>query len=240
MNMKFAFLIPYYNHPDTIASLCNYLKRYNIDIIVVDDGSDQNAKNALKNLNAQILTRTQNGGKGAAIKSGLALANEQNYTHVFQIDADMQHELSKIDKILDLSISNPDALICANPIYGADAPKSRLYGRKITSFWVYINTLGGDIKDTMCGMRVYPLKPIYPLLIKCKSNRMDFDIDILILAYKARICFKWCDVLVKYDGGISHFKALRDNLLISKMHAKHFFSLPKFAFDKYFKKGKNG
>ena len=108
MNMKFAFLIPYYNHPDTIASLCNYLKRYNIDIIIVDDGSDQNAKNALKNLNAQILTRTQNGGKGAAIKSGLTLANEQNYTHIFQIDADMQHELGKIDEILNLSKSNPN------------------------------------------------------------------------------------------------------------------------------------
>lgn len=240
MNIKFAFLIPYYNHPNTIANLCNYLRQYNIDIIIVDDGSDQNSKNALKNLNAYILTRSQNGGKGAAIKSGLALAKEKNYTHIFQIDADMQHELSKISEILNLAKQNPNSLICANPIYGDDAPKSRLYGRKITSFWVYINTLGGDIKDTMCGMRVYPLNLIYPLLTQCKSDRMDFDIDILLLAHKAGICFKWCDVAVKYDGGISHFKALRDNLLISKMHARHFFNLPKFIFNRYFKKVKNG
>ena len=46
--MKFAFLIPYYNHPKTIKSLVDYLSKYNIDIIVVDDGSDHKSKEALK------------------------------------------------------------------------------------------------------------------------------------------------------------------------------------------------
>lgn len=49
--IKFAFLIPYYNHPKTIKSLVDYLSKYNIDIIVVDDGSDHKSKEALKNLN---------------------------------------------------------------------------------------------------------------------------------------------------------------------------------------------
>lgn len=238
--MKFAFLIPYYNHPATIFALCDYLQKFNIDILIVDDGSDQNAKNALKDLNARILTREKNGGKGAAIKDGFMLAKELGYTHIFQIDADMQHQLDKISEFLNLAKSNPNSLICANPIYGNDAPKSRLYGRKITDFWVYINTLGGNIKDTMCGMRVYPLESIYPLIKRCKSDAMDFDIDILILAYKAEIDFKWHDVAVKYDGGVSHFRAIKDNLLISKMHARHFFNLPKFAYNRYFKKAKNG
>ena len=236
--MKFAFLIPFYNHPQSIKELVEYLSTYEIDIIIVDDGSNEDSKRILNSLNdVKILTREQNGGKGAAIKSGLHLAKEQlMYSHIFQIDADMQHELSKINDFITLSKSNPDSFICANPIYGKDAPKSRLYGRKITDFWVYINTLGGNLKDTMCGMRIYPLHLIYPLLKQCKSNRMDFDIDILILAYKHMIDFKWIDVEVKYNSnGISHFKALKDNILISKMHARHFCGLPKFIFNKYIK-----
>ncbi|RDU56724.1 glycosyltransferase family 2 protein [Helicobacter sp. MIT 99-5507] len=235
--MKFAFLIPFYNHPESIEKLVDYISKYKIDIIIVDDGSNADSKIVLNNLkDVKILTRKHNGGKGAAIKSGLNLAKDLMYSHIFQIDADMQHELSKIDDFITLSKSNPNSLICANPIYGKDAPKSRLYGRKITNFWVYINTLGGNLKDTMCGMRIYPLYLIYPLLKECKSNRMDFDIDILILAYKNMIDFKWIDVRIKYDSdGVSHFKALRDNILISKMHARHFFGLPKFIFNKYIK-----
>lgn len=236
--MKFVFLIPFYNHPHFIEKLVENLLLYKIDIIIVDDGSNKDSKLILNSLkNVKILTRKQNGGKGAAIKSGLNLAKEIGYSYVFQIDADMQHELSKINDFINLSKKYPDSLICANPIYGKDAPKARLYGRKITDFWVYINTFGGNLKDSMCGMRIYPLHLIYPLLKKCKSNRMDFDIDILILAYKDMIDFKWIDVKVKYDkNGISHFKAIRDNILISKMHARHFFALPKFIFNKYLKK----
>lgn len=86
----------------------------------------------------------------------------------------------------------------------------------------------GNLKDTMCGMRIYPLGLVYPLLEQCNSDRMDFDIEILLLAYKTGIAFKWIDVVVKYESGVSHFKGFRDNLLISKMHAKHFFLLPQF------------
>lgn len=54
---KFIFLIPYFNHPRKIRKLVCALTRYKIDILIIDDGSNLEAKNALKNLNAKILTR---------------------------------------------------------------------------------------------------------------------------------------------------------------------------------------
>ncbi|MCH5322632.1 MAG: glycosyltransferase family 2 protein [Helicobacter sp.] len=252
---KLTFLIPYYNHPATIQKLVSYLSKYELDILIIDDGSNEESKKALReipnahfidfnpkveNFKIHIFTRNLNGGKGAALKDGMQIANLLGFTHIFQIDADMQHQVEKIIDFIHLSKDSPNSLICGNPMYGSEAPKARIYGRKITNFWVFVNTLGGNLKDVMCGMRIYPLKFILPLLKKCSSNRMDFDPEILILAYKSQIPFLWIDVLVTYqDGGISHFKAFKDNLLISKMHAKHFFLLPHFVLSQLFQTKKN-
>ncbi|WP_191337680.1 glycosyltransferase family 2 protein [Helicobacter pullorum] len=234
--MQILFVIPYYNHPKTIYKLIEYLVQFHLDILIVDDGSNVESKETLRDIQehfkrVKFLEREVNGGKGAAIKSGFFYAKEKGYSHIFQIDADMQHDLGKIKRFLEVIKHYPQSLVCGNPIYGKDAPKARLYGRKITNFWVFVNTLGGNLKDTMCGMRIYPIKEMSGLMKKCRSNRMDFDIDILLLAYKAGLGFVWIDVDIHYDScGISHFNAFRDNVLISKMHARHFFLLPQFIF----------
>ena len=48
--MKTLFLIPFYNHPEKIKALCEALARYNLHILIVDDGSDEISKKALENL----------------------------------------------------------------------------------------------------------------------------------------------------------------------------------------------
>lgn len=235
--MKLCFVIPFYNHPAKIAKLVQILSELKHKIFIIDDGSNATSKavlKALKKENLEIFTRAKNGGKGAAIKDGLNLAHSQGFTHAFQIDADMQHELSNLHTFIALSKQNKNALICGQSVF-ENAPKARLYGRKITDFWVKINTLGGDIKESMCGFRIYPLGEICPLLPRAKSDRMDFDIDILYLAYKAQIPFIWQEVKVLYEkDAVSHFRGFKDNFLISLTHAKHFLALPKFAFKKAF------
>lgn len=231
---KPIFLIPYYNHPAKIADLVEKLSILG-EILIIDDGSDDISKEALKDLKAQIYTRNKNGGKGAAIKDGLKIALENGYTHAFQIDADFQHDISRCEEFLSSSKQNPNDLICANPIYNEKAPKSRLYGRKITNFWCAINSISNQIKDAMCGFRVYPLKKICEILPQIKANRMGFDIEILVLAYRFGIKLNWIDLKVDYEeGGVSHFLPFRDNLLISLTHARLFLNLPFWLIKKVF------
>ena len=230
---KFAFLVPFYNHPQNIKALIAALKTYELPVIVVDDGSDEASKQILAELERTegilLLTRAQNGGKGIAMKDGFKFALERGFSHVLQIDADFQHDAALIGEFLRESEAHPQSIVCANPIYGDDAPKSRVYGRKITNFWVAINTLSLGIKDAMCGFRVYPLERLKKAAVKSKTNRMEFDIEILVNAVRQGIDVRWIDTYVHYEkGGVSHFKMLRDNALISLMHAKYFFSLPKF------------
>ena len=234
---KFAFLVPFYNHPQNIKALIAALKTYELPVIVVDDGSDEASKQILAELERTegilLLTREQNGGKGIAMKDGFKFALNRGFSHVLQIDADFQHDAALIGEFLRQSRAHPQSIVCANPIYGEDAPKSRVYGRKITNFWVAINTLSLGIKDAMCGFRVYPLGQLKKAAAKSKTNRMEFDIEILVNATRQGVDMRWIDTCVRYEkGGVSHFKMLRDNALISLMHAKCFFSLPKFALGK--------
>ncbi len=234
---KFAFLVPFYNHPQNIKALVAALKTYELPVIVVDDGSDEASKLILAELERTegilLLTRAQNGGKGIAMKDGFKFASERGFSHVLQIDADFQHDAALIGEFLRQSKAHPQSIVCANPIYGEDAPKSRVYGRKITNFWVVINTLSLGVKDAMCGFRVYPLRELKKAAAKSKTNRMEFDIEILVNAVRQGTNIRWIDTYVRYEkGGVSHFKMLRDNALISLMHAKCFFSLPKFALSK--------
>lgn len=228
---KLAFLIPHYNHHQSIKELIELLKIINENIIVVDDKSSKESIEEIKNINAKIFYRDKNGGKGAAIKDGINFANALGFTHVFQIDADFQHDINSCSKFISLSMKNPNLLIFGHPIYDENVPKVRLQARKITNFWLYINSLGGDIKDGMCGFRIYPIKEILPIINRTKSNRMDFDIEILLRSYRAGIKIIWQEVKVFYKSdGISHFRAFKDNLLISLAHAKLFFSLPIYIF----------
>ena len=234
---KFAFLVPFYNHPQNIKALIAALKTYELPVIVVDDGSDEASKLILAELERTegilLLTRAQNGGKGIAMKDGFKFALNRGFSHVLQIDADFQHDAALIGEFLRQSQVHPQSIVCANPIYGDDAPKSRVYGRKITNFWVAINTLSLGVKDAMCGFRVYPLEQLKKAAAKSKTNRMEFDIEILVNAVRQGTNVRWINTCVRYEkGGVSHFKMLRDNALISLMHAKCLFSLPKFVLGK--------
>ena len=103
----------------------------------------------------------------------------------------------------------------------------RLYGRQFTNLWIWINTLSFDIADGMCGFRCYPLTAVEQLLKSRKIGlRMDFDIDIVVRLYWQGLEVINIPTEVQYPmDGVSHFKMLQDNLLISKKHAQLFFGM---------------
>lgn len=230
---KVLAVIPHYNHSGTIGNVVQQFLAMGLPVLVIDDGSDKAHQATLETLqqqeNVSVYFRPQNGGKGAAMKSGFEQAIKMGFDYIVQADADGQHNLADVKTMLQKIQENPTALICGKPIYGEDAPKSRLYGRKITDFWNAIHTHSLDIKDAMCGFRLYPLKSLQNILEnEPLGERMDFDIEILIKAHWYQIPFVWVETPVRYEqNGISHFRAWKDNWLISKMHSKLFFGMLK-------------
>jgi len=228
-------LIPVYNHAATLPSVVEAVRAAGLPCLLVDDGSEVGCAAAMDELVADsfgesgvsLIRLAQNGGKGAAVAAGLRRALDLGYTHALQVDADGQHDLSSIARFIEASRKQPDALIGGIPVYAADAPKGRLYGRWVMRIWVWVNTLSTSIPDAMCGFRVYPLRASVEVLnSETLGRRMDFDPEILVRLFWRGVPMRWLPVAVHYPkNGVSHFKLVRDNLLLSWMHTRLFFGM---------------
>lgn len=154
--------------------------------------------------------------------AGLRAAQALGYTHALQIDADGQHDASDIPRFLAAMHDTPDTLILGRPVYDDSVPKARLYGRYVTHVWVWIETLSLDIRDSMCGFRLYPLAPVCALIDAVRIGpRMDFDIEVLVRLHWRGLRVRTIPTRVIYSGdGVSHFHVWRDNARISAMHAR--------------------
>jgi len=227
-----AVVVPVYNHPATIGRVAAQVRAHGLPCILVDDGSDAACAAVLQQLAAAdpqltLVRLPHNQGKGAAMAAGFAEAARQRRSHVLQIDADGQHDTGDIPRFIAGARARPDAVICGCPVYDASVPRGRLYGRYATHIWVWINTLSLDIRDSMCGFRVYPLASLLPLLQRVRiGRRMDFDSDVIVRLHWRGVPVVNLPTRVTYPAdGISHFRLWRDNVLISAMHARLFFGM---------------
>ncbi len=230
---KPIIVVPVYNHAKPVARLVEKIQAFNLPCILVDDGSESACAIALDWLQEkyadklEVLHLVQNQGKGGAVMAGFRHAAEQGFSHVLQIDADGQHDPADIPGFLAEARQYPEDVICGCPIYDDSVPKARLYGRYATHIWVWINTLSFEIRDSMCGFRVYALASTIKVLdSNTIGKRMDFDIDIMVRTHwhGTRVRNRPTHVIYPEDG-VSHFDTLRDNVRISKMHAKLFFTM---------------
>ena len=232
--MKIGIVIPVYNHGSTIDVLLKNLSQYKLPCMFVDDGSDTNTKMQLKAALQKfsfvsLLTLPVNSGKGVAVLAGIHQMHQLGFTHALQIDADGQHNTNDIPLFLQASKKNPAALISGIPIYDDSVPKSRLHGRRITNFWVSIETLSRRVKDAMCGFRIYPIDAVNALTQNVTlQSRMDFDIDIIVrLVWQGTSVVSIPTKVIYPKEGVSHFKILKDNWDISCTHTKLFFGMLK-------------
>jgi glycosyltransferase involved in cell wall biosynthesis len=231
--MKPCIIIPVYNHEHAIAKVIAQLKPYAIPCLLINDGSSSTCLDVLESCAKQetawvtLLNRDENGGKGAAVIDGFKAAKRLGYSHAIQIDADGQHNIDDIPRFLNAGKLKPEAMILGQPLFDESAPKSRLYGRRLTNLWIAINTLSLAIADGMCGFRLYPLDAIDKLISSTNiSQGMAYDIDIVVRLYWQGVNAINIITAVHYPiDGVSHFKLWQDNVMISKTHAKLFFGM---------------
>ncbi|MCD4558940.1 glycosyltransferase family 2 protein [Lelliottia nimipressuralis] len=225
-------LIPCYNHGAMMASVLSRLESCALPCLIVDDGSDERTRLELERLagaypQVTLIRLPENAGKGTAVIRGLEAASRAGFTHAVQVDADGQHAIEDIPQLLALAERHPDALISGQPIYDDSIPRSRLYGRWITHVWVWIETLSLQLKDSMCGFRVYPVAPTLKLAEHATlGKRMDFDTEVMVRLYWQGNTSYFVPTRVTYPhDGLSHFDALKDNVRISLMHTRLFFGM---------------
>lgn len=231
LRFNLVAVVPVYNHERAVGGVVARLRAQGLPCILVDDGSEPRCAAVLSMLaempGVQLVRLRRNQGKGAAVIAGMRAAMQAGFTHALQIDADGQHDTNDVPAFTALARQRPEAVINGAPIYDASVPKARFYGRYATHVWVWINTLSLQIRDSMCGFRVYPLASVIELLDRQRiGSRMDFDTEVIVRLFWRGVPVVNLPTHVSYPAdGVSHFRALRDNLRISWMHTKLFFGM---------------
>lgn len=235
--MKLCAIVPSYNHHRVVGEVVRALRAADIPVFLIDDGSAEETRlvlSALAGPGVTVHRLPQNGGKGAAVLTGFRLARAEGYSHALQVDADGQHDLTRLEALIATSKAEPTALVSGQPRYDASIPTGRKIGRWITHVWVWIETLSLSITDSMCGFRIYPLEATERLMaLEPIGHYMDFDTDIMVRLFWRGTPVVMVPVDVTYPpDNTSNFAMVRDNVRISLMHTRLVFGmlarLPRF------------
>jgi len=225
-------LIPSYNPgPKVLATVRAALAQW-APVWVVVDGSSDGSTERLQALASEmpglkVIVLPVNRGKGSAVLAGLIEAEAAGYTHALTMDSDGQHPAELIPAFMAASQARPETMVLGKPVFAADAPALRVNGRKVSHGWANLETLWMGIGDSLYGFRVYPIAPLRRIMQGNRwMRRFDFDPEAVV-----RLC--WAGVRpvniaapVRYfradEGGVSHFRYLRDNTLLTWMHTRLF------------------
>ncbi|RBP53723.1 glycosyltransferase family 2 protein [Arenicella xantha] len=227
MGYSCCLVVPHFNHVQAFAQFLPRLAALELPCIVVDDGSMPTQLEQLYELlqaypDITLIDHQQNRGKGAAMWTGAHAARMQGHSHMLQIDADGQHDTADVARFIADSQAHPTAIVSGAPQFDESAPKARVYGRKVTDFWVALETGSTQIKDSLCGFRVYPLNQFEQVFDHYHiGKRMDFDTDVLVKSVWQGIPIRFIDTKVVYlANSVSHFHYLDDNLRLIWLHTR--------------------
>lgn len=242
MTESHLVLIPSYNTGAKLFDTIADARRHWHSVWVVVDGSTDGtgetlAQRSRHERGLRVIRRRQNGGKGAAVLDGLLAAAADGFTHVLIMDADGQHPAASIPEFMAASHQNPGAMILGVPVFDRSAPRLRVIGRRVSNAWTKVETLGA-VGDSLFGFRVYPIAALKAVMESSRwMRRFDFDVEAAV-----RLCWHGVPAInraapVRYfradEGGISHFRYGRDNIVLAAMHARlmggFFGRLPRLA-----------
>ena len=223
-------LIPSYNPGPRLADTVRAARAHWDPVWVVVDGSTDGSAALLAGLEhddpgLRVLVRAQNGGKGAAVLDGLTAAVSAGYTHVLTMDSDGQHPAECIGAFMSASAAAPEAMILGAPVFDSTAPRIRLRGRRIANWWENLETLWAGIGDSLFGFRVYPIADLIAVMHTSGwMRRFDFDPEVAVRLVWRGVRPVNVPAPVRYlnreEGGVSHFRYWRDNVLLVSMHVR--------------------
>lgn len=190
-----SLVIPCYNEEtvieDTLRRVIEYLRgqEYSSEIIVIDDGSQDNTRKIVRNLTKefeeiQILEGEVNKGKGFSVSKGLLHATGQVACFT---DADLSTPIEEVEKLIKELNNGYDIAIGSRGLKESDIRKHQPWYRermgKTFNLLIRWLVLAG-IKDTQCGFKCFNKKIIPEIIGKQRVYGFSFDVEMLYIAKK--------------------------------------------------------
>lgn len=228
MSSNVAILIPAYKPSSQLAALAGSLAReLGAPVLVVNDGSpseyDRYFELCAETPGVEVISHVVNLGKGQALKTGLNHLYAR-YGHglvgVVTADADGQHLVHDIAAVADTLRADPSSLVLGARRFEGDVPLRSRLGNQVTRV-IFRFVAGWWAMDTQTGLRGIPAC-LVPDLLRLKSTRYEFELDMLIAARKKGLSLKEVPIQTVYIDGnrSSHFNPLVDSLRVYFVFAR--------------------
>ena len=219
-----VILIPAYNPTKDLISLTDELIKNKFTVVVVNDGSNNQAKKIFKKLNKNVilLKHKENMGKGQALKTGFKYILENiKCQGVITADADGQHLFCDIVNIADYMNNDLSSVVLGIRLQNKEMLlKSRL-GNSITRMVFKVAT-GKKVYDTQTGLRGIPFKYLQDF-INIEGQRYEYEINMLLYCARNNIDFKEIKIHTVYidNNKASSFNTVKDSFKIYKCILKN-------------------
>jgi len=210
MALAVAALIPGFQCGARIGGVVAGVRRYVDDVLVVDDGSSDATTEVALRAGARVVRHEANQGKGAALRSGLAVLLGEPFTHVLMLDGDGQHDPADIPGFLAAGAEAD--FVLGTRLWKPEAVPRRRFWTNFLGTRALELMSGYPLEDSQCGFRLVAAP--YLRRMALVGRRYSVDTEILVRAGKLRASFLHVPVQVIYDGAVSHYRPLADTVHI--------------------------
>ncbi len=219
-----AALIPCYREERHIRDVAARTKAQLDTVLVVDDGSPDRTSDEARAAGAEVIKHERNGGKGAAIKTGLReLVSRPGIDWVLILDGDGQHLAEEIPHFLTAANESGAELIVGNRMGDT---RSMPLVRKLTNLTMsgLISGVSGQkIPDSQCGFRMFS-RELAKAFLEVPTTGFDFESEMLMLAARRGVRIGAAAVSTVYGDEVSKIHPVRDTIrffkLLARMRAK--------------------
>ena len=235
--MKITIGIPAYNEEKNIASIITKLKKITDSIIVCDDGSSDMTSEISKNLGAVVISHKKNMGYGAAINSIFQKSKEMNVDLLVTFDADGQHRVKDIEKVVEPIKNNGADLVIGSRFLDEKShiPNYRKIGIKVIT-QITNASIKKKLTDSQSGFRAYNKQVLSQ--ISPSDMGMGISTEILIKSSSKGLRIMEVPITVLYEGGTSTHNPVSHgtSVLISTIkftsiaHPLKFYGIPSIVF----------
>ena len=202
-----SIIVPAYNETErlvpTIGAIASEMSDLGLEweMIIADDGSTDDTAaiaESLELVNLRVLRAPTNGGKGSAVRRGMAAARGQN---ILFADADNSTPIEEFAKLLaKINDEGYDVAIGSRALSGGSeankSPVRRLLSNGLR--WMVQHVFGIQVRDSQCGFKLYTREAADKLILAQTIMGFSFDLEHLYLAQKynlnvAEVPVQWID-----------------------------------------------
>ena len=235
--MKITIGLPAYNEEKNIASVITKLKKITDSIIVCDDGSSDMTSEISKNLGAIVISHKKNMGYGAALRTIFQKSVELDSDILVTFDADGQHRIEDINKILQPLENNEADVVIGSRFLDNESkiPNYRKIGIKVITK-VTNASLKKKLTDSQSGFRAYNKHALTQ--ISPSEMGMGISTEILIKASSKGLRIAEIPITVLYHDDTSTHNPVSHgtSVLVSTIkftsieHPLKFYGIPSIIF----------